>query len=306
MSSTSFSSLDQTTKESIASMYLLGLKSGRVAGSGSHVKRGSKACQKFKVHRMDVGQVNIAPAPPTVNMPAVHQQIAPAPLPLTEPKQTTMPINNDENSPVLHPQYTGCRYDVLKPPYSYASLITQAILDSPDHRLTLNMIYLWIMEKYPYYRSRNCGWQNSIRHNLSLNQCFKRLERTGSKGKGSWWTVSLEHLEASEAQVGPKKRKKAERDDQVMFGTLTLAVCSGPVEVVKRAKKCKAVERAESPDLPVATGVNCLQNNFSIQTICQEGSEAHEMPEIVDLCESILQNHAFSTSQDFDLDCAFL
>ena len=49
-----------------------------------------------------------------------------------------------------YPQYTGCRYDTAKPPYSYASLIAQALLATPDRRLTLNQIYAWIASKYPY------------------------------------------------------------------------------------------------------------------------------------------------------------
>lgn len=61
-----------------------------------------------------------------------------------------------------HPQYTGCRYDKDKPAYSYASLIAQAILDAPERKLTLNQIYAWIMDKYPYYRSQNSGWQVAI------------------------------------------------------------------------------------------------------------------------------------------------
>lgn len=69
-----------------------------------------------------------------------------------------------DNNPMLHPQYTGCRYDRDKPAYSYASLIAQAILDTPDRKLTLNQIYHWIMNKYPYYRSQNSGWQ--VRNNL--------------------------------------------------------------------------------------------------------------------------------------------
>ena len=49
--------------------------------------------------------------------------------------------------------------DGSKPPYSYASLIAQAILSAPRQRLALNSIYTWIMQTYPYYRLQSCGWQ---------------------------------------------------------------------------------------------------------------------------------------------------
>ncbi|XP_053664025.1 forkhead box protein K1-like [Anopheles marshallii] len=81
--------------------------------------------------------------------------------------------------------------DDRKPPFSYAQLIAEAIAASRKQQLTLSEIYTYLMEKYPYFRKNTSGgWQNSIRHNLSLNGYFVKVPRTCKKpGKGCYWRI---------------------------------------------------------------------------------------------------------------------
>ncbi|KAL8198346.1 UNVERIFIED_CONTAM: hypothetical protein K2H54_006143 [Gekko kuhli] len=74
-----------------------------------------------------------------------------------------------------------------KPPYSYVALIAMAIQESPQQRLPVRGIYQAIAARFPYYRLSQKGWQNSVRHNLSLNECFRKVPSRGTERKGHDW-----------------------------------------------------------------------------------------------------------------------
>jgi len=100
------------------------------------------------------------------------------------------------------------KLDNLKPAHSYIGLIGMCILSSPEKRMVLNDIYQFILDNYPYYRNRGSGWRNSVRHNLSLNECFQKAGRAAN-GKGHYWTIHPANME--DFMLGDFRRRRAQR-----------------------------------------------------------------------------------------------
>ncbi|XP_037826732.1 fork head domain-containing protein FD5-like [Lucilia sericata] len=100
-------------------------------------------------------------------------------------------------------------YGDLKPPFSYISLTAMAIWSSPQKMLPLSEIYKYIMDKFPYYRKNTQKWQNSLRHNLSFNDCFIKVPRHSSKaGKGCFWTLHPKAFDMFENGSLLRRRKR--------------------------------------------------------------------------------------------------
>ncbi|XP_054459380.1 forkhead box protein Q1-like [Anoplopoma fimbria] len=96
-----------------------------------------------------------------------------------------------------------------KPPYSYIALIAMAIRESSSGRLTLAEINDYLMKKFPFFRGSYTGWRNSVRHNLSLNDCFLKVLRDPSRpwGKDNYWMLNP-HSEYTFADGVFRRRRK--------------------------------------------------------------------------------------------------
>ena len=120
-------------------------------------------------------------------------------------------------SQCYHPSFQGMSYHSTneeKPTQSYIGLIGKAILSSPQQKLVLGDIYNYILTHYPYFRNKGPGWRNSIRHNLSLNDCFVKVGRSPN-GKGHFWAINPINYE--DFSRGDYKRKRAPRRNRESF-----------------------------------------------------------------------------------------
>lgn len=104
----------------------------------------------------------------------------------------------------------------IKPPYSYATMITQAILSNSNGVMSLSEIYTWIADHYAYYKYLKTGWQNSIRHNLSLNKAFEKVPRRPNEpGKGMKWQISESYKEDFLNKINDGSLLKSRRGSSV-------------------------------------------------------------------------------------------
>ncbi|KAL8821302.1 MAG: hypothetical protein Q9223_000623 [Gallowayella weberi] len=140
---------------------------------------------------LDIERVStsIAPRQSQIPEPPRHQ----APIQLCLPEPSSLP--NPEDS-------------LGKPNYSYAALIGMAILRADNRRLTLAQIYKWISATFSYYRISKQGWQNSIRHNLSIHKgdFRKQMRPRNDPGKGCYWTI-IPGREAQFLKEKPSRRQ---------------------------------------------------------------------------------------------------
>ncbi|KAI1720065.1 forkhead domain-containing protein [Ditylenchus destructor] len=120
--------------------------------------------------------------------------------------------DEEEGDPNIRNPHRKSKSRAQKPPYSYIALISMAIISSPDQKLTLSQICDFIMSKFDYYREKFPAWQNSIRHNLSLNDCFVKMPREpDNPGKGNYWTIHPDAKDMFDNGSFLRRRKRFKR-----------------------------------------------------------------------------------------------
>ncbi|KAK5850555.1 hypothetical protein PBY51_001424 [Eleginops maclovinus] len=167
----------------------------------------------------------------------------------------------------------------VKPPYSYASLICMAMQASKQPKVTLSTIYNWITENFCYYRHAEPSWQNSIRHNLSLNKCFKKVPRQKDEpGKGGFWQIDPQYADMFVNGIFKRRRMSANsynsnsgshRQSKLSYHSVQNAC---PYQAGKRkhvpSKSNKAMRATESPLLATdAHKADILRGDFDLASV---------------------------------------
>ncbi|XP_005181172.2 serine-rich adhesin for platelets [Musca domestica] len=97
-----------------------------------------------------------------------------------------------------------------KPAYSYSCLIAMALKNSRSGSLPVSEIYSFMCEHFPYFKTAPSGWKNSVRHNLSLNKCFEKIEKpptNGNQRKGCLWAMNPERITKMDEEVQKWSKK---------------------------------------------------------------------------------------------------
>lgn len=165
-------------------------------------------------------------------------QLSSRPGTICRPKPTSWSINppqesnsialqNASNAAAMAAMQSGnSRYQ--KPAYSYIALIAMSIECAPQKRATLSEICQFIRDRFPYYQ-QNCkqGWENSIRHNLSLNECFQKQPREqGRPGKGHYWVLDKNALKMFENGSFRRRKRRFKKGDILGDEALDNGACS--------------------------------------------------------------------------------
>lgn len=165
-------------------------------------------------------------------------------------------------------------YGDQKPPYSYISLTAMAIWNSPEKMLPLSEIYRFITERFPYYRRNTQRWQNSLRHNLSFNDCFIKIPRRPDRpGKGAYWALHPAAFDMFEngSLLRRRKRFKLLKSDKEVLDNELAALANinkfffAPEPSIETIQAPPPVQRVPSPVAPPVTTTTPTETTTNIR-----------------------------------------
>lgn len=139
-----------------------------------------------------------------------------------------------------------------KPAYSYSCLIAMALKNSKTGSLPVSEIYNFMCEHFPYFKTAPNGWKNSVRHNLSLNKCFEKIEKpagNGSQRKGCLWAMNPAKI----AKMDEEVQKWSKKDPVAIRKAM---ICPENLEMLERGEM-----KREFSGLSSVSGSGCGTSN---------------------------------------------
>nr|XP_023502739.1 forkhead box protein N4 isoform X3 [Equus caballus] len=224
-----------------------------VLGLGPLASHGANQMSQFPVggqpspRLQDPPQLYSPASQPQFPLPLGAQQCPPVGLcgpPFGARPPYPQPRGAVHSSQDLHPKHYP------KPIYSYSCLIAMALKSSKTGSLPVSEIYSFMKEHFPYFKTAPDGWKNSVRHNLSLNKCFEKVENKmgGSSRKGCLWALNLARIDKMEEEMHKWKRKDLAAIHRSM---------ANPEELDKlisdRPESCRRPGKPGEPEAPVLT-----------------------------------------------------
>jgi hypothetical protein len=187
-----------------------------------------------------------------------------------------------------------------KPPHSYVALIYLAMKASGRSKITLAEIYEFILYRFPYYQTAGLGWKNSIRHNLTQQKCFMKVQRLPEDGggKGGFWAPHTSYTELLEERA-------AKGDSSGSSGGSARPKSSSKAGAKKRRIAATVPSRTAPPRLAVSIKPRAAHNNPSIRTSNYDDDEEDEEDEEEDEHDRSYEEHqdVVDDSED-DLDAS--
>ncbi|XP_008847189.2 forkhead box protein N4 [Nannospalax galili] len=251
-------------------------------GPAAMVPRGMLGLGPIASHRASVSQMSQLPlgGQSSSSLQEVPQLYSPATqlqFPLPQGAQQCPPVNFYGSPFAARPPYPQAHVAVHssqelhpkhypKPIYSYSCLIAMALKNSKTGSLPVSEIYSFMKEHFPYFKTAPDGWKNSVRHNLSLNKCFEKVENksSGSSRKGCLWALNLARIDKMEEEMHKRKRKDLAAIHRSM---------ANPEELDKlisdRPESCRRPGKPGESEAPVLTHTTTVAMAHSCLAISQ-------------------------------------